>query len=308
MTGPTVMVVEDELIIAENLKVTLTGMGYEVPPVAGTSDEALSTADSCLPDLILMDIILEGSPIDGVETARRIRSRHDIPVVFVTAYADDETLERVKVTEPSAYILKPFNERELYSAIELALHRHRIEQEVKKRDNILFAISFAVEYFLRHQKESRSAKTGQADTFERGILEILEHMGLAVEAGSVAIFRMNSGEEAVSGAKIQYIWVDPATHLVQPCGKDTQITFTKSLWRSLLATGNYISGNIALFPEEERRFFEQAGISSVAIIPLFRNDMLWGFIGFSTTVLRQWSETEMEALRVAGNIVGALME
>ena len=201
MTRPMVMVVEDELIIAENLKITLTGMGYDVPPVAGTSSEAISTADSCLPDLILMDIILEGSEIDGVETARRIRSRHDIPVVFVTAYADDATLERVKVTEPSAYILKPFNERELYSAIELALHRHRIEQEIKKRDNILFAVSFSVEWFLRHQKESRSAQTGQEDTFERGILEILEHMGLAVEAGSVAIFRLNGERDVTSGGK-----------------------------------------------------------------------------------------------------------
>jgi CheY-like chemotaxis protein len=310
MTKHTVMVVEDELIIAENLRLTLTNMGYDVPPVAGTSDEALSAADTCLPDLILMDIILEGSPIDGVETARLIRSRHDVPIVFVTAYADDETLERVKVTEPSAYILKPFNERELYSAIELALHRHQMDCEVKKRDNILFAISFSIEWFLRHQKESKMAKASHPDTFERGINEILEHIGLAVGASTVAIFRLNQGTEGTNGAKIQYIWVDSAVHNIQPHPqeKDAQITFTKSLWRSLLATGNYIAGDIGKFPEEERRFFEQSGISSIAIIPLFRNDTLWGFIGFSTTVLREWSETEMEALRVAGNIVGALLE
>jgi two-component system, response regulator PdtaR len=309
MSKPTVMVVEDEMIVAENLRVTLTGMGYNVLAVAGTSDEAISAADECPPNLILMDIILEGSDIDGIETARRIRSRHDVPIVFVTAYADDETLERVKITEPFAYILKPFNERELYSAIELALHRHRMECEIKKRDNILFAISFSIEWFLRHQKESRMAKAGHPDTFEKGIIEILEHVGLAVGASTVAIFQMNP-TDSINGAKIQYVWIDPGTEpaLEHPQEKDAQLRFTTSLWRSLLATGNYIAGDIAKFPEEERRYFERCGILSVAILPLFKNDVLWGFIGFSTTTLREWSETEMEALRVAGNIVGALLE
>lgn len=309
---PTVMVVEDELIVAESLRVTLTGMGYGVPPAACRSDEALTLADECHPDLILMDIILEGSEMDGVETARRIRARHDVPVVFVTAYADDETLDRVIETEPSAYILKPFNERELYSAIELALHRHRMERAIKKRDNILFAISFAVEWFLRHQKESTKAKTGHPGTFDSGIVEVLEHIGLAVDATTVAIFRMNQEQEGLEAAKIRYIWCAPGTpdFLSNPTEHAGSLKFTtsSSLWRTLLTAGNSISGDIDIFPEAERRFFEKCGIASMAILPLFRNDVLWGFIGISTAVSREWSDSEMEALRVAGNIIGALLE
>ena len=211
MTRASILVVEDEVIVAENLRVTLSGMGYMVPDTACSSSEALESVEKNLPDLILMDIVLEGSEFDGVETARRIRKNHDIPVVFVTAYADDETLERVKVTEPFAYILKPFNERELYSAIELALHRHQMEQEIKKRDTILFAISFAIEWFLRHQRESRTAKSGHPDTLEKGIVEILEHIGLAVDASMVAVFRMSPETDGDGGAMIQYIWVAPGT-------------------------------------------------------------------------------------------------
>jgi len=183
-----------------------------------------------------------------------------------------------------------------------------MEGEIKKRDNILFSIGFSIEWFLRHQKESRLAKAGHEATFERGITEILEHVGFAVGASTVTIFRMDR-EPGGGGAKIQHIWVDPASYLIQPSlgGKDAEIPLTSPLWRSLLATGNYIAGDIEKFPEDERRFFEQAGISSIAIIPLFREDALWGFISFSSTELRQWSESEMEALRIAGNIIAALL-
>jgi two-component system, response regulator PdtaR len=310
MTGASVLVVEDEVIVAENLRVTLSDMGYTVTDTACSSSEALEAVEKNQPDLILMDIVLEGSEHDGIETARRIRKRHDIPVVFVTAYADDETLERVKVIEPFAYILKPFNERELYSAIELALHRHHLEQEIKKRDTILFAMSFAMEWFLRHQRESRTAKYGHADTLEKGIVEMLEHIGLAVDADTLAVFRMSPQNEGGGEAKIQYVWVAPGTPntLPYPSGDKIPLTFTSPLWRSLLSAGNSIAGDIGKFPDEERKFFETYGMSSLAMLPLFRDDALWGFITISSGVPRLWSDGEMEALTMAGNLVGAIVE
>jgi CheY-like chemotaxis protein len=310
MGKATVMVVEDELIVAENLKVTLTDMGYNVPKTACSSTEALTIVGDIMPDIILMDIVLEGSEFDGVETARRIRSRHDIPIVFVTAYADDETLERVKVTEPFAYILKPFNERELYSAIELGLSKHHMEQEIKKRDDILFAISFAVEWYLRFQKENRRAMAGNPETVESGIREILEQIGLAVNADMVTVFRMNLEAEGNTGAKIQYFWAAPGIFKTAPSlsRNEPLLTFTTSLWRSLLASGNAVAGNVSRFPEGERNFFEKCGISSIAMLPLIKNDALWGFVGFSDSGSREWSDGEMEALTVAGNLVGAVLE
>ncbi|MFA6331941.1 MAG: response regulator [Methanoregula sp.] len=310
MEKTRILVVEDELIVAENLKVTLAGMGYDVPETACNSDEAFQQAGELCPDLILMDIVLEGSTFDGVETARRIRALHDIPVIFVTAYADDETLERVKVTEPFAYILKPFNERELYSAIELALHRHRMEREIKKRDTILFAIGFAVEWFLRFQKESKKAKDGKVDMIEAGIQEILEQIGFAVDADMVSVFQMNPRPEKNSSATIQYVWTAPDASIppLSLHGGDLQMTFTTSLWRALLSSGNPITGSVKRFPTEERQFFEKCGVSSIAILPLFKSDELWGFVGFSDANTREWSDGEMEALTIAGNIVGAVLE
>jgi two-component system, response regulator PdtaR len=307
---PAIMVVEDELVVAENLRQTLTGMGYEVPCTACRSDEAIGMADECPPDLILMDIRLEGSDLDGIETARQIRARHEIPVVFVTAYADDKTLERVISTGPSAFILKPFNGQELYSAIEMALHSHRMDKAIRKQDAVMFALSFAVESFIRFRRENRPGATAPSGIPGTWIAEILEHIGLAVDASIVSIFRMNVEREGLGGATIEYTWTMPGMPVLQSQLQErpVSLTFTTSLWRVLLSTGNSIAGDIGIFPDEERRFFERCGMVSTAILPLFRSGTLWGFIVFSTDHPHEWSDSEMEALRMGGNIVSAMLE
>ena len=150
-----------------------------------------------------MDIVLEGSPMDGIETAKKIGQFMDVPVIFVTAYSDKKTLARVKGTEPYAYILKPFNERELAFAIELALHRYRHDREIKNRDTLLLAISFAIEWFLRRQATIPVHDPRYEKNLTAGIMEILEHIGFAVHAASVCIFRMNPGHEGRDGAVVQ---------------------------------------------------------------------------------------------------------
>jgi GAF domain-containing protein len=184
-----------------------------------------------------------------------------------------------------------------------------MEQAIKKRDNILFAISFAVEWFLRHQKESNKAKNNHPGTFESGIVDVLEHIGLAVDANIVAIFRMNLEKEGVDTTKIQYVWTAPGTpqFLSQPGKIPSGPAFTPSIWKTHLAQGNSISGDIAQFPEVERQYFEKNGISSMAMLPLFKDDALWGFIAITTDQVREWTDAEMEALRMAGNMVGALL-
>ncbi|MFA5221040.1 MAG: response regulator [Methanoregula sp.] len=307
---PLILIVEDELIVAENLRVVLTGMGYNVPEPAGSSGEALARVYEIHPDLILMDIVLEGSPMDGIETAKKMRQYGDVPVIFVTAYSDENTLIRVKGTEPYAYILKPFNERELSAAIELALQRYRLDREIKKRDNLLFAISFAIEWFLRRYRAIPFDDPRYEKNLETGIMEILEHIGFAVQAAGVCIFRLNPGSGGNYGATVQYLWVDPGT---SGCGRISisgmeSITFTTSLWRSLLGSGNTIAGDVKKFPDGERRFFEKCGINSIAVFPLFKKDTLWGFVGFYDTGHRDWSDSEMEGLQIAGNLLGAVLE
>ena len=131
MNHSRILVVEDEPIVALDLQRRLEKLGYDVPAVAASGEEALASADLSSPDLVLMDINLEGD-MDGVETAERMRRHHRVPVIYLTAYSNDRTLQRAKVTEPYGYLLKPFEERELQTTIEIALYRHRAEQALHR--------------------------------------------------------------------------------------------------------------------------------------------------------------------------------
>ncbi len=131
MANPQILVVEDESVIAADIQDRLVGLGYDVPTTAASAEEALQKIPQYSPDLVLMDIVLQGAK-DGIEAAAEIREHFNIPVVFLTAHADDNTLERAKVTEPFAYVNKPFEERDLHTAIEIALHRHKSDQEKVK--------------------------------------------------------------------------------------------------------------------------------------------------------------------------------
>jgi len=132
-----ILIVEDEGIIAMDLQYRLESLGYNVIDIVSTGKEALSVVQTKAPDLILLDIMLKGN-IDGIETAQKIRTENNIPVIFLTAYAGEKTLERAKLAEPYGYILKPFEERELHSAIEVALYKHSIEIKLKENERRLF--------------------------------------------------------------------------------------------------------------------------------------------------------------------------
>lgn len=123
-----ILIVEDEQIVALDLTETLEELGYRVAGTASTADAAVTLTHELSPDLVLMDIHLDGSS-DGVAAAERIRSESGLPVVFVTAFDDTRTLSRAKFSEPYGYLLKPFNSRELRIAIEVALYHHRMQRE-----------------------------------------------------------------------------------------------------------------------------------------------------------------------------------
>lgn len=124
MNGKKILIVEDEAITALELEETLANLGYDVVGTVTGGMEAIRYAKEKYPDLILMDIRLDGS-MDGIETAKSIHLFYDIPIIFLTAYSDDRTLARAVETRSSSYLLKPFNERELFSNIEMAINRHR---------------------------------------------------------------------------------------------------------------------------------------------------------------------------------------
>lgn len=131
MTKGSILVVEDERIIALDIKQSLVSLGYSVPALASSGLQALEKVIEFSPDLVLMDIMLQGE-MDGVKTAEQIRSVYQIPVVYLTSHTDEITLQRAKETEPFGYIVKPFDDKDLYSTLEIAMARAKAETEMRK--------------------------------------------------------------------------------------------------------------------------------------------------------------------------------
>jgi PAS domain S-box-containing protein len=150
MSYHRLLIVEDEAIVALDMKDRLAGMGYHLVGHATTGELALKLTRELRPDLVLMDIRLQGD-MDGIVAAQEIRRRFHLPVIFLTAYAEDETLERAKLAEPYGYILKPFDDRELKSAIEIALYKHRAEEEIRRLNRLYDVLSQVNQTLVRVQ-------------------------------------------------------------------------------------------------------------------------------------------------------------
>lgn len=131
MTQANILIVDDERIINMDTVRRLEHLGYTVAGVADSGEEGVAQADKTRPDLVLMDIRMPGK-MDGIAAAAQIQEQFSIPVVYVTAFGDEETLERAKVTDPFGYIIKPYNDRDLRVAIEIALIKSKLEQELRQ--------------------------------------------------------------------------------------------------------------------------------------------------------------------------------
>ncbi len=199
---PQILIVEDEVIIARDLQNKLERLGYVVPDICTSGDEAIEKAESTHPDLVLMDIRLEGN-VDGVEAAEYIYTRLNVPVVYLTAYADEETFQRAKTTGAFGYILKPFNERGLQTAIELALHKCRMESRLRRSAEqsaaILRSLSDAVimtdaDTVVTFMNPVAEALTGwkQEDALGKELREVLD-----IESEETSVPARSSVEKAL---------------------------------------------------------------------------------------------------------------
>jgi len=159
MANSRILVVEDEKIVAIDIKNMLKSLGYNVPAIVSSGSEAMKKIEETKPDLVLMDIKLN-EDMDGVEAADKIRSRFQIPVVYLTAYADEDTIQRAKTTSPYGYILKPFEEKELSTIIEIALHKSNIERELREEtENALATIIGGAELILDEGPQRHDQQT-----------------------------------------------------------------------------------------------------------------------------------------------------
>jgi CheY-like chemotaxis protein len=135
--GTRVLVVEDEAVVALHLRQELTKLGYAVAGVATNGTQALRMIEELFPDVILMDIHIQGG-LDGIETANRIPRYLHIPVIYLTAYSEDTTLKRAGDTHPYGYLIKPFLDRELHATIKMALVRSRADEAIRENEALLF--------------------------------------------------------------------------------------------------------------------------------------------------------------------------
>jgi PAS domain S-box-containing protein len=204
MTPARIMIVEDERITAEDLQDILQHLGYSVTAVVSTGADAIREAELTSPDLVMMDIRIKGD-MDGVEAARVIRQRFDIPAVYLTAHADVETLSRAKLAEPLGYIIKPFQESELQASIEMALHKQSVDRQSKQSQERLSAalsavgegvISVDATGSVTLLNSAAEAWTGweQADALGKSIDEVFQLrppkavLGRALSEGALASF------------------------------------------------------------------------------------------------------------------------
>lgn len=131
MARERILIVEDEPIVRLDIRKQLERLGYEVAGVASTGEGVTALIEVTKPDLVLMDILLKGQT-DGIETALYIRDHWDVPVVYLTAHSDEDTLRRAKMSGSYGYVLKPFEEHELQSTIEAALYKHAMDRKLRE--------------------------------------------------------------------------------------------------------------------------------------------------------------------------------
>lgn len=139
MTKVKILVVEDENIVAKDIQNSLKKLGYLVPTTVSSAEKAIEEIEENRPDLVLMDIMLKGH-MSGIDAANIIKERFGIPLIFLTAYADDNTLNKAKITEPYGYIIKPFKEKELQTTIEMALYKHEKDAGIRTERDLYHSI------------------------------------------------------------------------------------------------------------------------------------------------------------------------
>lgn len=167
MNHINVLVVEDESIVSKDIQHSLKKLGYTVVGAAATGEKALELIKSECPDIVLMDIMLKGN-MNGIEVAEIVKKELNIPVIFLTAYADESTLSKAKVTEPYGYIIKPFKEIDLHTSIEMALYKHKKARELEKERDFLYSLvdnKESVDGFIFVKSNHKLVKLNTKDIF-----------------------------------------------------------------------------------------------------------------------------------------------
>lgn len=290
MPEAQILVVEDEGIVAEDISRQLKSLGYTVPAVASSGEEAIRKVFENKPDLVLMDILLKGE-MDGIQATERINSAFSIPIVYLTAHPDDGLLQRAKQTEPFGYILKPFAERELYSTIETALYKHKAD-EIRK---VLARQQAAVTAIAQRALQGADL----TELMKRAVTLIAETLGVEYSSvwellpgGKTLLLRvLSDGDEMLTGR---------ATVSNEP---DTEAGYT------LLSDAPVIIEDF----REERRFsvpslIYAAGPISGLDVVIQGYERPFGVLGVHATSRRVFGKEDANFLQAVANVLGIAIE
>ncbi len=253
MSPTSLLVVEDESIVAMDIKHRAEGLGYRVVGIAASGEDAIKLAREEKPDLVLMDIVLKGE-MDGIEAAEVIREEMDIPVVYLTAYSDEKTLSRAKLTGPFGYIIKPFEDRELHSAIEVALYKHKMDSKLRESEERYRALlESSPDPIILMDSSSRIVFVNRAVEKLTGLkrerlkgkkLSVLEKRGLISESALKSILDLFNSEHEVF--EIEFTDHRGDRHFLEIHSTRIETTSEKNL---LQIIGHDITGRV----EAERR-------------------------------------------------------
>jgi len=241
MPNKRIMVVEDEKIVAEDIRASVEEMGYFVCAMASSGREAIEKANLTRPDLILMDIVLQGD-MDGVEAATQINELYKIPVVYLTAFGEDDVLQRAKVAEPYGYIIKPFNDRDLQIAIEISIYKKQAEAE-----------KAALEAQARQlqKAESLGRMAGAiAHHFNNQLGVVIGNLEMAINAlpqGGAPVSQLTAAMQAAGAAAEMSSLL--RTYLGQALGKQEYLDLAEVCLRNLPILQTTMPVNVALETE-----------------------------------------------------------
>ncbi|TEB15980.1 RsbT co-antagonist protein RsbRA [Pelotomaculum sp. FP] len=259
MHNARILIVEDEGIEALDLQNRLIGQGYTAPDIAATGEEAVKKTEETAPDLVLMDIMLHGE-IDGVTAAEQIQARFDIPVIYITAFADEDTLQRAKITEPYGYLVKPFRERELYVTIDMALYKHKMEKKLREREKwfatTLRSIGDAV--IATDNNGLVTFMNPMAEKLTGWKLEESQNKKLTEIFNIINMYSRKPAENPVTKILVEGLTVDLANHTILIARDGTEIAIDDSAAPIKDDKGN-ITGVVLAFRDiTERKQAEEA--------------------------------------------------
>jgi PAS domain S-box-containing protein len=226
LSKAAILIVEDSFIVAYHLQTTLESEGYRVLGTEDSGEKALAFLEKQRPDLILMDIMLNGE-LDGIETARTVKAKYNLPVIYITALTDKDTIQRAKVTEPFGYLTKPFEDREIFTVIEMALYKHEIESKLRQSEEQYFStlrsISDAVVvldkfYRINYLNPSTEALTGWTLPKAQGkpMMEVLKIRDEETQELTVNLLQCDLDGSKTSSVKKNLV-------LISNTGKETPI-------------------------------------------------------------------------------------